>query len=154
MKNIAINFLALLMVTSCHFFGPIDSNIQTKNVDFEESDIIGTWKLDKFSYKYLSNKENLDSIIIQFKIDSTFQINNSKDLFEEKTNINEIVNGKLDNLITEGRWEKEGKSDIVLSNLDSKLNIKLKIFKKDTVYQLWYFFGDPDSGERLRFLKE
>ena len=57
-------------------------------MDFEESDLVGNWKLDKFSYKYLSNKEDYDSIYIQFDSDSTFQLNNSRDLFKEKKDVN------------------------------------------------------------------
>lgn len=57
MKKILF-IIIMFNIVSCNFFGFVDSNIQTKNVDFDESDIIGTWKLDKFSYKYLSGKED------------------------------------------------------------------------------------------------
>lgn len=154
MKYIGIKFLFLFILTSCHFFGPVESNIQTENVDFEESDLVGNWKLDKFSYKYLSNKEDFDSIYIQFDSDSTFRLNNSEDLFKEKEDVNGMINGKLDNLETRGKWEKYGSNQIQLFLIDSKSDINLKIFKKDDQYQIWYFFGDPDSGERLRFLKQ
>jgi|GEM_PF-2321743 len=42
----AMNFFILLVMTSCNFFSSIDSSIQTKNVDFNQQDIIGKWIMD------------------------------------------------------------------------------------------------------------
>ena len=106
MKKIVCNILLLSIFTSCNFFGPIENKTQTKNVDFIDKNIIGTWKLDKFSYEYLSKKENLDSIYITFESDSTFILNNSIKLFDRTADLikNEKINGKLDNEISKGKW--------------------------------------------------
>jgi|SRR5690606_25127782 len=163
MKKLFILAGILLTLNSCYFFGPVDSNIETRNVDFKEADIIGTWKLDKFSYEYLEKKENFDSIYIAFKTDSTFVLNNSQDLFKWRGNAPEYLdvkqNGTIDNIMTSGTWKiKDYKSgnlkvlEIVYNNKTYQTGVN--VYKKDNEYQIWYFFGDPDSGERLRFLKE
>lgn len=164
MKN--FNFLLtliFLLLTSCGGgFGPVENSIQTKNVDFTEKDIIGEWKLDKFSYKYLSVKENFDSIYITFKSDSTFEINNSKHLFDLNENSfltedQSDTGGIIDNEITKGNWKIEQLSNFKTLQLlieNKEYLTGLNINKKEDKFQFWYFFGDPDSGERLRFLKQ
>lgn len=160
--KIVISILILCTITSCHFFGPVDSSIQTNNVDFDESDIIGTWKLDKFSYKYLSSKENLDSIYITFKSDSTFEMNNSKHLFDfdENSTITEDSHDTgaiLDNNLTKGNWKITQYTDeknLHLVYSDNSTQPGLNVYKKGEEFQIWYIFGDTDSGERLRFLKQ
>ncbi|WP_432672645.1 hypothetical protein [Flavobacterium sp. SM2513] len=163
MKKTFIIIINAILLNSCHFFSPVDSSIQTKNVDFNEVDIIGKWKLDKFSYEYLCMKENVDSIYIIFKADSTFILNNSKDLFKWKywtsDSSNAKENGAIDNLNTSGTWKI---SDYKSANLklleitytDKTTQTGINVYKKGVNYQIWYFFGDPDTGERLRFLKE
>lgn len=164
MKKVLV-IIIMFNIVSCNFFGSVDSSIQTNNVDFDKSDIIGTWKLDKFSYKYLSVKENFDSIYITFKSDSTFEINNSKELFNRKSQDSLVVldkfsDGKIDNTLTNGQWKishiKMPDYNIIKLNLiydnNSALS-DLKVYKKGEDYQIWYYFGDPDTGERLRFLK-
>ena len=131
--------------TSCHFFGPIDTNIETKNVAVESNDIIGTWKMDKFSYEYLSEIKN-DSIVLTLKSDNIFEMNNSQKLFDTE----------IDNGISSGRWEiiEQYDTKIIELNFDSPKTTKnLEIYKLKNNYQLWYFLSDPDTGERIRFLK-
>lgn len=53
MKKNVITFLIVIFLTSCGGGSGIDNSIQTHNVIFNEKDIVGNWKLDKFSYKYL-----------------------------------------------------------------------------------------------------
>lgn len=145
MKKLII-FLIVNILVSCNFLGPLDSSIQTKNVDYSEKDIIGTWKLDKFSYEYLSKKEKTDSIFISFDKDSSFIINNSKELF----------NGTIDNIKTTGSWEiiqTSKKKSLQLNYNNGSSQSGINIYQKGKDFQIWYFFGDPDSGERLRFLK-
>jgi len=159
MKKIVCNILLLSIFTSCNFFGPIENKTQTKNVDFKAKDIVGTWKLDEFSYEYLSKKENLDSIYITFESDNTFILNNSVKLFDRTADLskNEKINGKLDNEISKGKWiikqyTNHKALEITHENITYKLD--LNVYKKGENYQIWYFFNDPDSGQRLRFLKE
>lgn len=172
MKYIMISSLIILLAFSCGGGFGIDSSIQTKNVDFDESDIVGTWKLDKFSYKYLSGKENFDSIYITFKSDSTFEMNNSTGLFTIKNDsiaTRDFIDGKnpafsdgkIDNTLTNGHWKinhiKMPNYNITNLHLiydDNSTQSGLNVYKKGDEFQIWYFFGDPDTGERLRFLKE
>lgn len=159
MKKIVISFIIVNALISCNFLSPIDSSIQTHNVEYSEKDIIGTWRLDRFSYEYLSKKENLDSIYITFKADSTFVLNNSIDLFDRiDYNDNEKINGRIDNLKTEGKWkithyETLNHKDFILKFDDNETRTDFKVYKKGDEYQIWFFFNDPDTGQRLRFLK-
>ncbi|REG88068.1 hypothetical protein [Winogradskyella sediminis] len=140
-----ILLILILGFTSCHFLGPIDGNIETKNVQVNLKDIIGTWKMDKFSYEYLSEIKT-DSIILTFKSDYIFEMNNSQNLFDR-----EINNG-----ISAGTWEIIEQYDtkkIKLNFDDTKITKNLDVYKLKKDYQLWYFLSDPDSGERIRFLK-
>ena len=147
MKKIIITFLVVVFLASCGGGFGIDNNIQTHNVNYEEKDIIGNWKLDKFSYKYLSSNREIDSIYIIFNEGGIFKLNNSKDLF----------NSIIDNKTSNGKWKV-----IKYENIGDRLNLiyddntnqsGLNVYKKGDEYQIWYFFGDPDTGERLRFLK-
>ena len=81
----SIFLILILGFTSCHFLGPIDGNIETKNGEVSSNDIIGNWKIDKFSYEYLSDLKN-DSITLSFKSDNSFEMNNSQNLFNRKIN--------------------------------------------------------------------
>jgi|SRR5690554_789836 hypothetical protein len=163
--NILLKTVALsAMIISCHFFGPVDRNIQTKNVNFTKEDITDIWKLDKFSYQYLSGKEDFDSIYITFNSDSTFEMNNSFELFKIKNDsiaahdfsigkTPAFSNGKTDNILTNNHWDILKTEKLKTIELKGNESISLNVYKKDSIYQLWYFFGDPDAGERLRFLK-
>ena len=51
MKKIVYFISIANILISCNFFSTVENNIQTNNVDYTDKDIIGTWKLDKFSYK-------------------------------------------------------------------------------------------------------
>ncbi len=147
MKRFVITFLVLVLLTSCGGGFRIDNSIQIHNVNYEEKDIIGNWKLDKFSYKYLSSNREIDSIYIIFNENGIFKLNNLKDLF------NGIINNKTSN----GKWKVtkyENMSDDLNLIYDDNTNQSgLNVYKKGDEYQIWYFFGDPDTGERLRFLK-
>ncbi|MFD2891390.1 hypothetical protein ACFS5J_05110 [Flavobacterium chuncheonense] len=161
--NKILFLLVVVLFSSCHFFGPIDSSIQTKNVNLKQEDLVGKWKLDKFSYDYLKKKENLDSIYITFNDDNTFILNNSIDLFKNKYtspglyDVKEI--GILDNIISKGRWTIKYNDISKQSELDLNFEIggfmsNFQVYKKENDYQLWFFQSDPDTGERLLFLKK
>lgn len=159
MKKIIFSTFIGLILISCNFFGPVDSSIQTNNVDYSEKDIIGTWKLDKFSYEYLSKKDNLDSIYITFKSDSTFVLNNSIDLFDKiGYRPKDKINGKIDNTNSYGKWKitnyKVSKNKVLSLNFNNIKKSGFDVFKKEDEYQIWYFLNDPDTGQRLRFLKD
>jgi len=138
----------------------VDANIQTHNVDFDKQDIIGTWKMDTFSYKYISSDKKMDSIYIIFHENNEFTVNNSKNLFKISPQGN-IKNGIIDNKISNGKWkitqykygEKIHKTLELVYNDDNTNQSGLNVYKKGDEYQIWHFFGDPDTGHRLRFLK-
>lgn len=148
------------ILMACDFVAPKVDELQKKNVQYIEKDIIGTWKLDKFSYDYLSKKKNLDSIYITFKADSTFVINNSIDLFNKAADVsaNKKINGKLDNINSYGYWNiaryKTPYSNVLSLNFDGIQKSGFDVYKKGDEYQIWYYLNDPDTGQRLRFLKK
>ena len=144
-KSYSLILILIVSLTSCHFLGPIDTNIETKNIKVESNDIIGTWKMDKFSYKYLSEFIN-DSIFLTLKADNIFEMNNSEKLFDREIN----------NQVSSGTWEIIDQYDtkkIKLNFSNTKSAKNLEIYKLKNNYQLWYFLSDPDTGERIRFLK-
>lgn len=154
-----ICLLLINILFSCNFFSPIEENIQTQNIEISEKEIIGTWKMDKFSYEYLFKNKELDSIYIIFKSDSTFFLNNSINLFDKVADLSlgEKINGKLDNAKSEGKWEitnyKNSKYNTLSLVFKNETKISFDVYKKGDNYQIWYFFNDPDTGQRLRFLK-
>jgi hypothetical protein len=157
MRKIIFSILIGCIIISCNFFGSVENSIQTNNVEYSEKDITGKWKLDKFSYEYLSKKDNLDSIVITFKADRTFILNNSIDLFDRiDYKPNEKVNGKIDNNIIKGKWKitNHANKDLILIFNNNLNKTGLSVYKKGKEYQIWYFLNDPDTGQRLRFLKE
>jgi hypothetical protein len=114
-------------------------------VDIESNDIIGTWTMDKFSYKYLSEFKN-NSVVLNFKSDKIFKMNNSQNLFK----------GEIDSEISSGTWEvieQNDKKKIKLIFDKTKTTMDLEIYQLKHDYQLWHFLSDPDNGERIRFLK-
>jgi len=144
-KTYFIFSIILIGCISCNGLGPVDINIQTKNVDVTTEDIVGIWKMDKFSYEYLSGF-NKDSIIISFKADHRFEMNNSHKLFDREINNTRIF----------GKWNIIDQYDTksVELNFDGiNISRKLDIYKGKDDYQLWNFLSDPDSGERIRFVK-
>jgi hypothetical protein len=147
MKKINSILLVALSILSCNGISSIENNIKTKNIDYKKEDIFGKWKMDTFTYEYLSKKEKIDSIYLSLNKDNTFTLNNSKDLF----------NGKLDNILTKGTWEirENGNSkSFELSFNNKSKQSGINIYQKGEEYQIWYFLSDPDSGERIRFLKQ
>lgn len=151
MRRIIFFFLGTVLF-SCNGGYGVDNKIQTENVKYTKEDIVGKWKLDKFSYKYILPKEGFtDSIYIVFNKDGSFQSNKSIDLFNTPVSPNNA------NKIQKGNWKinmLENKSELILTYENEVTLSDLNVFRKDNKYQIWYFLGDPDTGERLRFLKE
>ena len=150
--RVIITFFLCTILFSCNGGYGIDNKIQTENVQYSKEDIVGKWKLDKFSYKYLLPEEILtDSIYIIFNKDGSFQSNKSIDLFDPS------VSSKNDDTIQKGNWRinmLKNKLELILTYENQVTLSDLNVFKKGTEYQIWYFLSDPDVGERLRFLKE
>lgn len=149
--RVIITFFLGTILLSCNGGYGIDNKIQTENIQYVKEDIVGKWKLDKFSYKYLLPQDLTDSIYIIFNKDGSFQSNKSIDLFNPSASSNN------DNTIQKGNWKVnilKTKSELILTYENQVTLSDLNVFKEDTEYQIWYFFGDPDAGKRLRFLKE
>lgn len=119
-------------------------SIETENFKISQDELLGKWKMDSFSYKYLSSFKN-DSIIIEFKNDSTFILNTSSKLFDNK----------IDNTTVKGTWKIESfkREKSIILNFKDNISKELQIYKNDKDFQLWHFLSDPDSGERIRFLR-
>lgn len=134
-----------VMLSSCNGFGPVDRSINTKNVAVANNDVVGEWKMDSFSYEYLTGTFK-DSVVLRCKEDHTFTLNTTHSLFDEK----------LTQETTMGSWEltKFGeKTSLALQFTTINTTKTLDVYQKGKNYQLWYFLGDPDMGKRIRFLK-
>ncbi len=137
--------LKIMLLVSCNGFGSIDRNVKTKDINVSPKAITGNWGIDYHSYKYLSSIKK-DSITIIFNPDSTFELNSSYDLF----------NNVIENEVSKGNWKiiNQNRSVQIELSFNDKMFKNLEVYKKGENYQLWYFFSDPDTGERLLFLKK
>ncbi|NBL63753.1 hypothetical protein GV828_00910 [Flavobacterium sp. NST-5] len=159
MKQFFLLILFSLSLTSCNFFGTVDNQIETKNIDLARENIVGIWHLDKFSYKFLSSKDKIESISINFNSNGSFVLNNSKNVFVHNFDLNEnqVI---IDNQETSGKWDiihnqflDTDELNLFFGKEESRLE-GLKVYKKGNQYQILWFFNDPDTGDRLRFLKK
>lgn len=144
MNRAYLILLIILVNISCNGFGPVDMSIETENFKISQDELLGIWKMDSFSYKYLSSFKN-DSIKIEFKNDSTFILNTSSKLFDNE----------IDNTTAKGTWKIgsfQREKSIILKFYDNGSK-ELQIYKKNKEFQLWHFLSDPDSGERIRFIR-
>lgn len=146
MKYIISSLIIFLVIISCGGGFGVDNSIQTKNIDFTKEDITGTWKLDKFSYQYLSGKEDFDSIYITFNSDGTFEMNNSFELFKIKNDsiaahdfsigkTPAFSNGKTDNILTNIHLDILKAEKLKTIELKGNESISLNVYKKDNSYQ-------------------
>ena len=147
MKKINSIIIIALIILSCNGVNNIENNIKTKDINYTKEDLLGKWKMDVFTYKYLLKNEKIDSVYLLLNEDNSFTLNNSKDLF----------NGKLDNIPTKGTWKiienKNNKLfELTFNNKSNQSGIN--IYRKGKEYQIWYFLSDPNTGERIRFLKQ
>ncbi len=158
MKQFFLLILFSLSLTSCNFFGTVDNQTKTKNIDLARQNIVGIWHLDKISYKFLSAKDKIDSISINFSSNGSFVLNNSNNIFVHNfdLNKNKVL---VDNQKTVGKWNishneflNSDELNLFFGNEQSRLE-GLKVYKKGNQYQIIWFFNDPDTGDRLRFLK-
>jgi hypothetical protein len=161
MKNV-IFFIFILTLTNCRYFNVSPVNgITFKDLTEKprESEIIGTWALDKFSYDAIQNKGiKKEKVSLKFNNDKTFEVQNFPNIFDFDEN-NKIIKSK-------GIWKIsknfEGKNwvlnmefgkteDFISSNV---ISTDFELYLQDNKLIIWYFIGDPDSGDRFLFTKK
>jgi len=163
MKKASVLLILVLCICSCRYFNVSPVNgITTKNLTEKPlpKDFIGKWKIDKHSYDLIS-KEGYEykDVELVIKNDGSFNAKNFPDFIDvfSKKATKEYLNAK-------GTW-KIGK-DFDDEKWVLGLNFeKSKLYRDDLAVEfelyiekekliLWYFIGDPDSGERLLFEKK
>ena len=161
MKRI-LYLLIVLSLTSCRYFNASPVNgITTKYLTEKptQSQMIGIWEADKFSYELNEQKEyEKEKIELNLKENGTFEITNLPNY------INVFDQTKERFVHTNGTWEI-GK---VFKGEKWVLNMR---FEKSNLYEngmltsydlylqnegiiIWNFIGDPDSGERFLYEKK
>ncbi len=161
MKNV-IYFFIFLTLSNCRYFNVSPVNgITFKDLTEKpkESEFIGNWSLDEFSYDAIQNKgfEN-KKVRLKFNKDKTFEVQNFPNIFDFDEN-NKIIKSK-------GIWKIsknfEGKNwvlnmefgkteDFISSN---GISTDFELYLQNGKLIIWYFIGDPDSGNRFLFTKE
>ena len=158
MGNLNIKVIIILMFAySCQSRGPVDNSKLQKVIEKPtKSKLTGAWEVDSFSYDFISKAYDMNNnrIILTLNNDNTFEVINmpfydhfgtpkSKEL-SDVTGLWELKqsfkkNWELKLKFVDG--EKQNSLSFILFN---KLNKDLR---------LWYYIGDPDSGNRLMFTK-
>ncbi|GAB1857135.1 hypothetical protein MHTCC0001_19710 [Flavobacteriaceae bacterium MHTCC 0001] len=122
-------------------------------------ELVGTWKIDSFSYKFLKTFYEIGDreVLLNINEDGSLYINNMPDL-------NTLEEGTIDrtnfyNL--EGKWnlfqfKEGGKWYLHLRNFSKSLGLttSLHLYHKDANLAIVSYIGDPDEGNRLLFFRE
>lgn len=162
MKKLLI-LIIILSLNSCRYFNVSPVNgISTKNLTEQPKklDFVGTWEIDKFSYETINEMGyNFKKTELNFKLNGKVEAKNLpsfiKTFSENKTK---------DFLNMQGTWNigKDFDDEKWILFLDFKnskskeqnFGTEFELFKENEKLILWYFIGDPDSGERLLFKKK
>lgn len=162
MKKIIL-LLIVINFSSCRYFNVSPVNgITTKNITEKplSKDLLGTWLIDIYSYDLLRKKGyEYKKVELSIRNDGSFEAKNLPDFINvfSKKNTKEYTTSK-------GTWEiakdfdgenwvlqlKFEKSDFYKEDFSTEFDLYLE---EDKLI-LWFFVGDPDSGERLLFKKE
>ncbi|GGZ94569.1 hypothetical protein [Algibacter mikhailovii] len=154
--------LIVLTLTSCRYFNVSPVNgITTKNLTEKptQSEMIGIWEVDKFSYELNEEKGyEKKKIELNLKENGTFEITdlpNYINVFDKTTE--RFVN-------TNGKWkiEKDFKQKYWVLKMnfnESSLYEKgmttwYDLYLQEDGIIIWNFIGDPDSGERFLYKKQ
>jgi hypothetical protein len=161
--NKVIFLIIILTHTSCRYFNVSPVNGITTKVLTEKpktEEFIGKWKLDKFSYDLINqNGYESKSIELNIKSDGSFEAKNFPnfiDAFAESKNkeyINAKGNWEIGKDFSDENWVLElyfEKSNLYRDNFA----MEFELYEEKEKMILWFFVGDPDSGERLLFRKE
>ncbi len=161
MKKILL-FIALLTISSCNFFGPVDKTTMKPVKELDDNAITGIWIADNFTYKLAHEKGSYkkDSLQLIFKKNNTFKMINVPDFISFEDNYQKSIESELIDL--EGKWKLDtinGSESLNMEFYKSKifekgLNTNFNIYQKDGKLKIIYFVGDPDADERFLFLKK
>ncbi|WP_298544496.1 hypothetical protein [uncultured Aquimarina sp.] len=161
MKSI-FYLLMFLTLTSCRYFNisPVNG-ITTKNLNQKPSskDMVGLWEVDSYSYDLIRKRGYRNQkVVLEIKNDGTFEAKNLPDF------INVSQKSYQKRIHTTGSWE-------IGKDFKGKKWVLYMSFKKSELYKngmstsydlyiqndklvIWYFIGDPDTGERFLFTKK
>ena len=161
--NKILFLIIILTFTSCRYFNVSPVNgITTKNLSEKPKteELTGKWKLDKFGYELVNEKGyETKNIELNIKSDGSFIAQNIPNF------INVFTESKTKEFLnSNGSWKIEkdfSDEKYVLglnfekSNLDKDgFSVEFELYEENDKIILWYFVGDPDSGERLLFRKK
>ncbi len=124
-----------------------------------QSEMIGIWEVDKFSYDLIKEKGyEKKKIELKLKSDGTFEIYNLPNF------INVFDQTKEKYVNTNGSWEikKDFKEENWVLNMsfnksnlyENGMSTSYDLYLQDNKIIIWTFIGDPDSGERFLFTKK
>jgi hypothetical protein len=161
MKRI-LYLLIILTLASCRYFNVSPVNgISTKNLTEKptQSEMVGIWEVDKSSYEL--NEENgfeRKKIELNLNENGTFKIINLPNYI----NVFDQTEEKFVN--TSGTWEigKDFKDKKWVLNMrfnksnlyENGMSTSYDLYLQDDGIIIWYFIGDPDSGERFLYRKK
>lgn len=158
MKEKCCAVLLCFLMISC--LGVVDTKNNKPVTKFSQTNLLGEWKADKFSYEYTTDfiknkKQKLkDSISLLLKTDGTFIFNNGIEILEDSI-IQKNYTGtwKLAKRIQKG-YENQFEIRFRSNNGFGGMPSRIPIYKTDKEYELFIFIGDPDIGERIGFKKK
>lgn len=160
MKKTLIYIVSLLILSSCHYFAPVNETVYKKPSNVPTiSQIAGRWAADSNSYNLIKKKGyKPDSISLIINNDSTFTAVNFPDLVANISGSpvkKELHNGS-------GIWRVYTPDKEPILYLTFKAgelfktpsSIPLSPFTKDSKLVLLLWIGDPDNGEQIVFVKK
>jgi len=157
MKNVIAVIICFLFF-SC--LGVIDTKNNKPVTKVNQTDLLGEWKADKFSYEFSlttidSRPQKLtDSISLLLKTDGSFVFKNALEILEDSI-IQKNYTGtwKLGKRIQKGH-EDQFEIRFISKNGFGGMPSRIPIYKKDKLYELFIFIRDPDMGERIGLKKK
>ena len=161
MKRI-LYLLIVLTLASCRYINVSPVNgITTKNLTKKptQTEMTGIWEVDKFSYDL--NEENgfeRKKIELNLNKNGTFEITNLPNYI----NVFDQTDEKF--VSTSGKWEigKDFKGEKWVLNMrfdksnlyENGMSTSYDLYLQNDGIIIWYFIGDPDSGERFLYRKK
>lgn len=157
MKNV-IAVIICFLFSSC--LGVVDKKNNIPVTKVNQADLLGKWKADKFSYKFSETtidskiQKLTDSISLLLKKDGSFVFKNAIGILEDSiTQRNYIGTWELAKRI-EKRSQDQYEIRFRSKNGFGGMPSRIPIYKKDNLYELFIFIGDPDMGERIGLKKK
>jgi hypothetical protein len=151
-----IYIFTFIILTSCHFHGPIDENVMMKiTKEPSDAELIGRWEVDSFSYNLIKKQY----IIKDQKVELVLNDNGKCHAINFPDFINDgfgkSINGKLIN--GTGKWTIKPENNTWVLDLEfdngGLISSSFGLFKKNSELVIWRFIGDPDQADRLMFNK-